>query len=45
MHDTAMEYGAAFFNTYLNNTKDSTIVDIGSQNVNGSLRSGLPRVC
>lgn len=34
-----MEYGAAFFNTYLSNAKDLTFVDIGSQDVNGSLRS------
>jgi len=39
MHDTAMEYGGKFFDTYLKNTKDLTIVDIGSQNVNGTLRS------
>lgn len=37
-----MEYGAAFFNTYLNNAKDLTIADIGSQDVNGSLRSVAP---
>ena len=37
-----MEYGAAFFNTYLKNTKGLTIVDIGSQDVNGSLRSVAP---
>jgi SAM-dependent methyltransferase len=42
MHDTAMEYGEAFFNTYLKNTKELTIVDIGSQDVNGSLRSVAP---
>jgi SAM-dependent methyltransferase len=42
MHDTAMQYGAAFFNTYLKNTEDLTIVDIGSQDVNGSLRSVAP---
>jgi len=42
MHDTAMEFGAAFFNTYLKNTKELTIVDIGSQDVNGSLRSVAP---
>jgi SAM-dependent methyltransferase len=41
MHDTAMKYGAAFFNTYLK-TKDLTIVDVGSQDVNGSLRSVAP---
>jgi hypothetical protein len=37
-----MQYGAAFFNTYLKNTEDLTIVDIGSQDVNGSLRSVAP---
>ena len=42
MHDTAMEHGAAFFNTYLKNTNGLTIVDIGSQDVNGSLRSVAP---
>jgi SAM-dependent methyltransferase len=42
MHDSAMKYGAAFFNAYLKNTKDLTIVDIGSQDVNGSLRSVAP---
>jgi SAM-dependent methyltransferase len=42
MHDTSMNYGAAFFNTYLKNTKDLTIVDVGSQDVNGSLRSVAP---
>ena len=43
MHDTAMEIGAAFFNTYLKNGNDLTIVDIGSQDVNGSLRSVAPQ--
>ena len=42
MHDTAMQYGGKFFDTYLKNTKDLTIVDIGSQDVNGSLRSVAP---
>jgi SAM-dependent methyltransferase len=42
MHGTAMEHGAAFFNIYLNNAKDLTIVDIGSRDVNGSLRSVAP---
>jgi hypothetical protein len=42
MHDTAMKYGAAFFNTYLKNAKELTIVDIGAQDVNGSLRSVAP---
>ncbi len=39
MHDTAMEYGSAFFKTYLDNAKNLTIVDVGAQDVNGSLRS------
>jgi SAM-dependent methyltransferase len=43
MHDTAMEIGAAFFNTYLKNGNGLTIVDIGSQDVNGSLRSVTPK--
>jgi SAM-dependent methyltransferase len=43
MHDTAMEIGAAFFNTYLKDGHDLTIVDIGSQDVNGSLRSVAPK--
>jgi SAM-dependent methyltransferase len=42
MHDTAMEYGAEFFNVYLKNAKDLTIIDIGSQDINGSLRSVAP---
>ena len=39
MHDTAKEYGAAFFNTYIDETLNLKIVDVGSQDVNGSLRS------
>jgi SAM-dependent methyltransferase len=42
MHDTAMEFGAAFFNAYMKNTRGLTIVDIGSQDVNGSLRAVSP---
>ena len=42
MHDTAIEYGAAFFNVYMKNVKGLTIIDIGSQDVNGSLRSVAP---
>jgi SAM-dependent methyltransferase len=38
MHDTAMEYGGLFFAKYLNNNEKLKIVDIGSQDVNGSLR-------
>lgn len=43
MHDTALEMGATFFSTYLKNTADLTIVDIGSLDVNGSLRSVAPK--
>ena len=42
MHDTAMEYGALFFKTYANDLKNLTIIDLGSQDVNGSLRSVAP---
>lgn len=44
MHDTAMFYGAAFFKAYTQVAQTLTIVDIGSQDVNGSLRSvAVPR--
>jgi len=43
MHDTAMEYGAQFFKIYLSDLQSLTIVDIGSQDVNGSLRSVCPK--
>ncbi|MDR0379297.1 MAG: glycosyltransferase [Candidatus Accumulibacter sp.] len=44
MHQSAMSYGRLFFNTYCSGGKpDSlTIVEIGSQNVNGSLRDVAP---
>lgn len=42
MHDTAMTYGAKFFENYLKNAVGLTIVDVGSQDVNGSLRSVAP---
>lgn len=43
MHDTAMKFGKAFFENYLEHSKELTIVDIGSQDVNGSLRSVAPK--
>jgi len=43
MHDTAMMYGKCFFETYLKDAKDLVIVDIGAQDVNGSLRSVAPK--
>jgi hypothetical protein len=42
MHDIAMEYGGKFFDTHLRDSSCLTIVDIGSQDVNGSLRSVAP---
>jgi len=42
MHDTAMLYGSAFFKTYLPDAKRLTILDIGAQDVYGSLRSIAP---
>jgi SAM-dependent methyltransferase len=42
MHETAMEIGRRFFETYLKNGKGLKIVEIGSQDVNGSLRSVAP---
>jgi SAM-dependent methyltransferase len=42
VHDTAMEYGEAFFKTYLKKSTELTIIDIGAQDVNGSLRSVTP---
>ena len=37
MHDTAMDAGKAFFAQY--GRDDAVVVDIGSQDVNGSLRN------
>ena len=41
MHHTALEYGKAFFKTYANK-KDLTIVEIGSLDVNGSIKQYAP---
>jgi SAM-dependent methyltransferase len=38
MHRTAMQNGKRFFDTYLPHIKNPTVVDIGAQDVNGSLR-------
>jgi SAM-dependent methyltransferase len=45
MHDTAMRYGKLFFDVYVRNDPTITIVEVGSQDVNGSLRSEAPEVC
>lgn len=42
MHDTAMLIGQKFFETYLAGASGLSIVDIGAQDVNGSLRSVAP---
>ncbi|MGF6371290.1 SAM-dependent methyltransferase [Paraburkholderia sp. RAU6.4a] len=45
MHVTALEIGKKFFDTYVSGRDGLKIVDIGSQDVNGSLRSVAPRGC
>ena len=42
MHDTAMLIGQKFFETYMAGAQGQSIVDIGAQDVNGSLRSVAP---
>ena len=42
MHTTAIELGKIFFNTYTQGRSNLQIVEIGSQDVNGSLRSVAP---
>lgn len=42
MHDTAMENGRRFFDTYARRRTGLTIVDIGALDVSGSLRSVAP---
>ena len=42
MHDTALEFGALFFQAYATNKVNPRIVDVGACDVNGSLRSVAP---
>ena len=42
MHDTAMMFGKLFFSTYLKDASGLKIIDIGAQDINGSLRSVAP---
>ena len=42
MHDTALALGKEFFDSYLANGMGKTIVEIGSRDVNGSLREVAP---
>ena len=44
MHESAMKYGKNFFETYCaNDFSGKIIVDVGSQDVNGSLREFCPK--
>ena len=45
MHDTAMLIGRKFFETYMADAAGQSIVDIGAQDVDGSLRSVAPPGC
>ena len=42
MHDTTMMYGKHFFSAYMKDASGLKILDIGAQDVNGSLRSVAP---
>jgi hypothetical protein len=42
MHPTAMDNGRRFFITYLDASAPALILDIGSQDINGSLRQAAP---
>ena len=45
MHDSAMYYGQKFFEVYCSKQQFIKVLDIGSQDVNGSLRSVAPERC
>lgn len=45
MHISALQHGKLFFDTYLRPDALATIVDIGAQNINGSLRECMPTGC
>jgi SAM-dependent methyltransferase len=45
MHDGAMQFARQFFDLYVDNNNDVKIVDIGAQDVNGSLRLVAPSNC
>lgn len=44
MHDTALQHAKRFFDTYVGDSS-ATIVEIGAQDVNGSLRDVAPAGC
>lgn len=45
MHVSALNHGKLFFETYLSPNASVTIIDIGAQNINGSLRQFAPVGC
>lgn len=45
MHPSAFDNGRLFFQTYLGADEALTVLDIGSQDVNGSLRGLAPAAC
>lgn len=42
MHPTALENGKLFFETYASSLANATVLDIGAQDVNGSLKDVMP---
>lgn len=42
MHPSALNYGKLFFDLYCSDLSNVTVVDIGAQNVNGSLKDVCP---
>lgn len=42
MHPSALEFGSLFFKTYCDDGKNLVIMDVGAQDVNGSLRDVSP---
>ena len=42
MHDTAIQNGGRFFKTYASDLQNATVLDIGTQNINGSLKDVCP---
>ena len=45
MHPTALDNGRLFFECYLSGRTEATVLDIGAQDVNGSLRPLVPEGC
>ena len=43
MHESAMRNAKRFFETYVKNKDSGVVVDIGAQNVNGSLKEVIPK--